>query len=448
MLNWTKKAVFYHIYPLGFCGAPFENINQEGIENRICKVLEWIPHLKELGVNAIYFGPLFESKTHGYDTTDYYHIDKRLGSNEDFEAVCMKLHEADIKVVVDGVFNHVGRDFFAFKDLQEKGGYSKYKDWFCNVNFEEKSPMGDSFSYEAWEGHFELVKLNLWNEELKGHLLNAVGEWIDRYQIDGLRLDVAYSLDENFMRALRGFVKQKREDFWLMGEIIHGDHNRLIKPDLLESTTNYECYAGIYSSHNEKNYFEINHSLNRLFSQDGLYKGFDLYNFVDNHDVERLGSILSDKRHLENCYTLLFTMPGIPSVYYGSEWGIEGKKQEGSDYELRPDLNLDEMLNLDQKLVKHIYELSTIKQQYEALSDGIYEEVIVTNEQLLFARTSDNSKIYVALNLADAEAVLRMQGDEHVNLVNILGGEEGIPFEDGNYVVQLPPFGAKILVQK
>ena len=448
MLNWTKKAVFYHIYPLGFCGAPFENANQESRENRIGKVIEWIPHFKELGVNAIYFGPLFESMTHGYDTTDYNQIDKRLGSNEDFEAVCKKLHEADIKIVLDGVFNHVGRGFFAFKDLQEKGTYSKYKDWFCNVRFGERSPMGDEFSYEAWEGHYELVKLNLWNEEVRRYLLSAIEKWIEIFKIDGLRLDVAYCLDENFLRALRGFVDSKKENFWLMGEMIHGDYSRLIKPDLLESTTNYECYKGIYSSHNDKNYFEINYSLNRLFGQGGLYKGLELYNFVDNHDVTRLSSILKEKKHISNIYTLLFTMPGIPSVYYGSEWKIEGKKEKGSDQGLRPELDLGEMLKLDQTLVKHIYELSMIKRQYEALSEGGYEQIIVRNEQLLFARTCRTSKVYIALNLADSEAVLRMKQNDQVNLVNILGKKEVIPLEGGDYVVQLPRFSAKILVSE
>ena len=139
-------------------------------ENRILKVLEWTEHLKALGANTILFGPLFESVSHGYDTADYYQLDKRLGTNEDFKVVCKKLHEEGFKVVLDGVFNHVGRDFFAFKDLQEKQHQSKYKDWFCNVNFGGSSPYGDPFSYEGWEGHYNLVKLNLWNQEVKDNL--------------------------------------------------------------------------------------------------------------------------------------------------------------------------------------------------------------------------------------------------------------------------------------
>lgn len=448
MSNWIKKAVFYHLYPLGFCGAPFDHAEQAYRGNRICKVVEWLPHFKALGINAIYFGPLFESMTHGYDTIDYKQIDKRLGSNEDFEVVCRQLHEADIKVVLDGVFNHVGRAFFAFKDLKENGKASKYKDWFCNVYFEEGSPMGDAFTYEAWEGHYELVKLNLYNGEVRDYILGAIGEWIDRFKIDGLRLDVAYCLNESFLRALRQFVDSKKEDFWLMGEMIHGDYSRLIKPDLLGSTTNYECYKGIYSSHNDKNYFEINYSLNRLFGQSGLYKGFDLYNFVDNHDVERLASVVNEKKHIENIYTLLFTMPGIPSIYYGSEWKIEGKKDKGSDQGLRPELDLKEMLKLDQKLIKHIHELSRLKKDYEALSEGIYEPVIVRNEQLLFARICSTSKVYIALNLADSEAVLKIKGNGSMNLVNILGKKEVIPLEGSDYVVHLPPCSAKILVSE
>lgn len=448
MSHWSKKAVFYHIYPLGFCGAPFDHTKQEHRENRICKIIEWVPHFKSLGINAIYFGPLFESKTHGYDTTDYKQIDKRLGSNEDFKVVCKKLHAEGIKVVVDGVFNHVGRDFFAFRDLQEKGSMSKYKDWFCNVHFKQRSPMDDSFSYEAWEGHYELVKLNLRNEEVRCYLLDVIGQWIEIFGIDGIRLDVAYCLDEDFIRALRRFVNSKNEAFWLMGEMIHGDYSRLIKEDLLESVTNYECYKGIYSSHNDKNYFEINYSLNRLFGSSGIYKGFDLYNFVDNHDVNRLASALKEEKHIENTYTLLFTMPGIPSIYYGSEWKIKGNKEKDSDQGLRPEFDLEEMLKLDQKLAKHIYELSVIRNQYKALSEGVYEPIIVKNEQLLFARTDGSSKIYIALNLAEDEAVLKMKGDSRVNLVNILGRKEAVPLEVGEYIVYLPAFSAKILVQE
>ena len=172
---WAYESVFYQIYPLGFCGAPFEN---DGVsESRILKVNDWIPHMKKIGINAVYFSPVFESDTHGYNTRDYHKIDCRLGTNEDFAAVCKNLHENGIKVVLDGVFNHVGRGFWAFQDVLQKRWDSPYKDWF-HINFDGNSNYNDGLWYEGWEGNYDLVKLNLHNEEVVNYLLESVKFWV------------------------------------------------------------------------------------------------------------------------------------------------------------------------------------------------------------------------------------------------------------------------------
>ena len=256
-INWVNEAIFYHIYPLGFCEAPKYNEGEKTADVRILKVLEWIPHLKELGVNAIYFGPIFESIAHGYDTSTYYLTDSRLGSKEDFKNVFDALHKNGIRVVLDGVFNHVGRGFWAFNDVQHKLWDSEYKDWFSGLNFSQKSPLGDGFSYDMWEGNADLVKLNLKNKAVCDHLIGAVKMWIEDLGIDGLRLDVADCVDKDFFKLLRRETTAVKEDFWLMGEIIHGDYRDWANEDMLHSVTNYECWKGIYSSHNDKNYFEI-----------------------------------------------------------------------------------------------------------------------------------------------------------------------------------------------
>ena len=291
---WAYESVFYQIYPLGFCGAPFEN---DGVlEHRILKIEEWIPHIEKLGAGAIYFSPIFESDTHGYNTRDYKKIDTRLGTNEDFKRVVDKLHEAGIKVVIDGVFNHVGRGFDKFRDVLEKRWDSPYKDWF-NINFDGNSNYNDGLWYEGWEGNYDLVKLNLRNEEVINHLLDAVNYWIDYFDIDGIRLDVAYCLDKDFIRRLRSFTDSKKADFVLIGELLHGDYNQFVGEGMLHSCTNYECYKGLYSSFNCMNMFEINHSLLRQFGPDNwsIYKGKHLLTFVDNHDVTRVASILSNE---------------------------------------------------------------------------------------------------------------------------------------------------------
>ena len=445
MESWINQASIYHIFTLGFCGAEEENNESVQNTNRIKKVLEWEEHLKTLGMNTILFSPLFESISHGYDTTDYYQLDKRLGTNEDFKAVCKKLHEDGFRILLDGVFNHVGREFFAFKDLLMNKQESRYKDWFCNVDFGGSTPYGDPFSYEAWEGHYNLVKLNVWNQEVRDYLFGAIKMWIEEFEIDGLRLDVAYCIDQGFLSALRHFTETQKEDFWLMGEMIHGDYRRLIGSDLLHSTTDYECYKGIYSSHNDKNYFEINHSMNRLFGKGGLCEGLKLYNFVDNHDVERIGSILREKEHIQNVYTLLFTMPGVPSVYYGSEWAIEGKKERGSDKSLRPTLDLEEMLAKDQSLVEHISKLAAIREQNIILQEGSYEQVVVRNQQLIFARVLGDKRVYVALNLQEQEMELEFRAMSEAVLVNLLDPEKKIACNNGQYKVSLKPFTSMIL---
>ncbi|AWI05252.1 alpha-amylase family glycosyl hydrolase [Clostridium drakei] len=447
MKSWVHESIFYHIYPLGFCEAPISNDSEIQIVNRIEKIKQWIPHMKSLGINAIYLGPVFESNTHGYDTTDYYKIDKRLGSNEDFKALCKSLHENGIRIVLDGVFNHVGRNFFAFKDIIKNDQNSKYRNWFSNINFNLKSPYKDNFSYDTWEGHYELVKLNLKNPEVKEHLFKAVSYWIETFNIDGLRLDAANCLDINFLKELSVYCKNKKEDFWLMGEVIHGDYNIWANENMLDSITNYECYKGIYSSLNDKNYFEINYSLNRQFGEHGIYKNLNLYNFIDNHDVTRISSILNNPNHIYLAYTMLFTMPGVPSLYYGSEYGIKGKKCGNSDLALRP--SLDEIKNqtLNEKLFDLITQLSKIRTFSSSLKFGIYKEVVIKNEQIVFARIYNKETILVVLNLSDNQiASFKFNIPNYgTYLLDLLDNNKNYTLVNGTITLNLEPYCKKIL---
>lgn len=392
---WYNESVIYQIYPFGFCGAPRQN---DGVlQNRIRKVADITEHLVKLGVNAVYFCPVFESSAHGYDTSDFTKIDVRLGTNEDFKFVCDTLHQNGIKVILDGVFNHVGRDFFAFLDIKEKKWDSPYKDWFY-INFDGNSSYNDGFWYEGWEGHYELVKLNLDNPEVKNYLLSCVGGWIDYFGIDGLRLDVAYMLNRQFMRELSAFCRAKKNDFFLAGEMIHGNYREIVCDGMLQSATNYECYKGIYSSFNSMNMFEIAHSLrNRFGSEDWcMYRGLQLIGFVDNHDVTRLASSLTDKNHIIPSYGILFGMPGIPCIYYGSEWGIEGRKEDGDDA-LRPEINTVEF----NEISKFISKATRIHRESKALCYGDFNVLHLTNKQFVFERAFEDERIIVLIN-ADA----------------------------------------------
>ncbi len=445
MKNWVNESIFYQIYPLGFCGAPQFNDMSKEPEPRIKKIIEWIPHLKDLGVNALYLGPIFESTEHGYDTADYRLIDRRLGTNEDFKEVSDKLHQNGIKVILDGVFNHVGRDFNNFKDVQANLENSKYCSWFSGLNFNCGNPMGDPFTYDAWEGHYNLVKLNLKNREVVDYLLESVAMWMDEFKIDGLRLDAADCVDMDFFRELRRFCKGKKEDFWLMGEIIHGDYSRWANDEMLDSVTNYECYKGIYSSHNDKNYFEIAHSLMRQFGNGGIYRNIYTYNFVDNHDVNRVASTVRNKAYLKNIYTVLYTMPGVPSIYYGSEYAIEGVKENGSDANLRPELNLDNLT--ENELTEHIKKLGVARKNSDALKYGDFEQVIIRNEQLVYKRCSENQIAYVLLNVGEQDFYANFNINSNKKLKEVLGEEEIIEANNSNVDIKVAPYSSRILVE-
>ena len=442
-MSYINESIIYNIYPLGFCGAPKENDGK--LEYRLDKIYDIIDNLKKMSVNVIVFNPLFESSKHGYDTIDYRKVDCRLGDNDSFKKLCQTLHNNGIKIMLDGVFNHVGRDFFAFKDVQEHLWDSRYCGWFQNLNFDGNSPLGDKFWYEGWAGHYDLVKLNLQNPEVVDYLLDSVNFWIDEFDIDGLRLDAADCIDLEFFKKLRNNCKAKKSDFWLYGEIIHGDYNRWANSETLDSVTNYECYKGIYSSHNDHNYFEIAHSLNRQFANGGIYQNIYTYNFVDNHDVNRIASTLKDKNHLNNVYTMLYTMPGVTSIYYGSEFGIEGTRSEHSDYELRPCIDLNNIPNANYDLFNHIIKLGKVRLNLEALKYGKFENANIKNETLVYKRFTDNQTIFVAFNLTNHDERIGFDAQYNGKLTDVLNDNQ-IFDANGWTEIDMPPYSSRILV--
>lgn len=431
---WYEESVFYQIYPLGLCGAPRQN--DGNLQPRILRLLDWVPHIKKLGADAVYFSPLFESDAHGYDTRDYTQLDVRLGTNADFARVCKALHEAGVRIVLDGVFNHVGRGFWAFRDVQEKRWDSPYKDWFC-INFDGNSPYNDGFWYEGWEGHYELVKLNLRNPQVVDYLLGCIRGWVDEFDIDGLRLDVAYCLDEDFLRRLRGFACGLKPEFVLIGEMLHGDYKRLVNDGMLHSATNYECYKGLYSAFNCMNLFEIGHSLARQFGPEPwtLYKGLHLLCFADNHDVTRVATILSNKEHLRPLYGLLFGMPGVPCIYYGSEWGMQGDKQSGDDA-LRPAVEHPQ----ENELTEWIAALAKAHRESRALCFGGCRMVVLTNRQYIFERAADGERVLVAINADGAPYDAHFDAGA-ASAENLLTGES-VSLCGG---LSLPPYSAQYL---
>ena len=402
-MAWYDEAVFYHIYPLGLTGAPKTNDYGEPV-HRLNTLMPWIEHIKKTGFNALYIGPLFESVGHGYETTDYKKLDSRLGTNDDLKAFVKECHRQGIRVIFDGVFNHTGRDFFAFKDLQKNREQSPYKDWYCNVNFWGNNEYNDGFSYENWGGYNLLVKLNQHNPAVRDYICDVIRFWVSEFDVDGIRLDAADVLDFEYMKALRRTANEVKPDFWLMGEVIHGDYSRWVNEGTLHSVTNYQLHKALYSGHNDHNYFEIAHTVKRLYEMGGNRpEGLKLYNFVDNHDVERIYTKLQNKAHFTPVHILLYTLPGVPSVYYGSEFGIEGKKERYSDDSIRPALNLTDYANaeVENPCTKLIAALGRIRQHTKELSYGDYKELMLQNRQYAFARSLDGKSVIVMVNNDD-----------------------------------------------
>lgn len=450
MIQW-HDAVFYHIYPLGLCGAPRTNDGNSPPVDRLRSLDPWIDHISSLGASALYLGPVFESMSHGYDTVDLFAVDRRLGTVETLVRFVERCHSAGIKVVLDAVLNHVGRSSPIFEDVRRNLDASTHADWISGLRFDSGNRRGDPFSYDTWDGHLSLPKLDTGNPDVREYLLKAVEHWIERYDIDGLRLDAADHLDVDFIRALRRQCKSVRPDFFLLGEMVHGDYRLLANEEMLDSVTNYECYKGLYSSHNDGNLFEIAYSLNRQFGPDGIYRGLPLYNFADNHDVDRIVEVLREPSHLHSIHVLLFTMPGVPSIYYGSEWGIPGARTETSDAALRPQIDLSRAAEqaAHPELPGVIERLSGIRNASAALRRGNYRQLHVEHEAFAFVRRHGKEIAVVAVNSGREPVTLDLLIPELTDgtLFDALDGHTPISVAAGRCRIEgVPPSSGRILL--
>ena len=448
-MAWFDEAVFYHIYPLGLTGAPKTN-SYGAPEHRLNTLIPWISHIREIGCNALYIGPLFESVGHGYETTDYKKLDSRLGDNKDLTNFVGECHKQGIKVILDGVFNHTGRDFFAFKDIQQNRENSQYKDWYCNVNFNGNNEYNDGFSYDNWGGYNLLVKLNQRNPAVRDYICDVIRFWVSEFDIDGIRLDAADVLDFDFMKSLRHVANEVKPEFWLMGEVIHGDYNRWVNEGILHSVTNDQLHKALYSGHNDHNFFEIAHTVKRLYEMGGNKPdGLKLYNFVDNHDVERIYTKLCNKAHFVPVHVLLYTLPGVPSIYYGSEFGIEGKKEKFSDDSLRPALSLDDYKDAltNNVCTKTVAALGFARQRIKALSYGDYRELILTNRQYAYSRSFENESAIITANNDDSSYVMTVPAGNAAVYVGVLSGEH-VTNNNGNISVNIPANSGDIWISE
>jgi len=441
----------YHVYPLGALGAPEFNHPGLPVQYRLAQLEQWIPHWRALHIDTVYLGPVLESESHGYDPLDFYTVDRRLGDAQTLRNLVHALHAAGMRVVLDAVFNHVGRGFFAFQDVLQKRERSAYAGWFKNLRFQGDNAYGDGFQYADWNGCQNLVKLDGGHPEVVAHLLGAVEYWMQEFGVDGLRLDAADALDESFVRALRARTEVLKPNFWLLGEMVHGDYNRLLGPERLHSVTNYELYKSLYSSFNDANLFELAYAVNRQSSLNhGIYRTHKLYTFVDNHDVNRIASVLKDPEHWPALHLLLATLPGTPSVYYGSEWAVTGVRETHSDKPLRPAVDVDTVAHAGRsENCQYLTRLFAMRAQQAALQSGSFQQVKVEARQYAFLRHCEEESLLVCVNSAAQPIELRLDLPEPMpyegRLCDLLDPSFSITYGARTLYVAIPPRSGRVL---
>lgn len=423
MPSWARSAIFYHIYPLGFLDAPHQNPGGE-VVHRLPALSGWLDHIALLGCNAIYLGPIFESISHGYDTTDYFRIDRRLGDEADFRAFIEHAHLRGMRVVLDGVFNHTGRDFFAFRDLREKGPASRYADWY-HVDWTKRSRSGDPFAYRGWEGHEHLPRLNHSNPQVRDYIFEVARMWLKDNNIDGWRLDAIEEIPVDFVWALRRECKSARPDALLLAETVHGDFRTYVDEDLCDTGTNYQFYDPLWQALSSQDLTVLDSAFARIFDAEvGLYRHLMLMNFIGNHDVERIASRLDNPAQVFLALLLMMTVPGIPSLYYGDEIGLKGKKQNGGDWNLRPPMPPREDWP-DQRgaLYEATARLATLRRRTPALREGLYLPIDSAADCLAFLREARSQKAIVVVNARAGAQRIELNLREH-------GFGEGAGFVD------------------
>jgi cyclomaltodextrinase len=332
-LTWPDHVIWWQLHPMSFLGAPAANVAPSAVEHRLARLEPWLDYLVGLGCNGLALGPIFASESHGYDTLDHYRIDPRLGDDEDFARLVEQCRARGVRLLLDGVFSHVGRGFPHFRDVLAHGRASRYAAWF-RLDFDSPGDSGDGFGYASFEGHRSLVALNHAEPEVMEYVTDVMSHWLDR-GADGWRLDAAYAVPRPFWRAVTERVRRNHPRAWFVGELIHGDYAAAVTEGGLGSVTQYELWKGIWSSLNDGNFFELAWALRR---HEGYCEVMRPLTFVGNHDVTRIATRLEDVRHLTHALAVLFTTSGIPSVYAGDEQAFRGVKYEraNGDEEIRP----------------------------------------------------------------------------------------------------------------
>ncbi|WP_027504300.1 alpha-amylase family protein [Rhodococcus sp. UNC23MFCrub1.1] len=397
MQDWVDHVIWWQVYPLGFVGAEAEAVDR--IEHRLDRIEGWFDYLLELGCNGLALGPVFASETHGYDTVDHLRIDSRLGTDSDMDALIGAARAKGIRVLLDGVFNHVGRSHPQFVRAEQDGPDSDAGRWF---RWKDGRPR-------TFEGHDLLVELNHDEPAVQEHVAQVMTHWLDR-GVDGWRLDAAYAVSPAFWAAVLPRVREAHPDAWIVGEMIHGDYASYVRESGLDSITQYELWKATWSALKDANFFEFAHALGR---HDELLPTFVPATFVGNHDVTRIASTLDDD-DADIAAALLFFVAGTPTVYYGDEQGFRGIKEErvGGDDAIRPEFPAtpDDLAPYGWPHYRRHQALIAMRRRFPWLHRAHAEVSGLENTAVTLTATDGTTTLVLSANIGDAP-VPRPAGD-------------------------------------
>jgi cyclomaltodextrinase / maltogenic alpha-amylase / neopullulanase len=420
---WVEHAIWWQVYPLGFVGAFPADPPPTADEHRLRRIVDWLDHTIELGASGIALGPVFASRTHGYDTTDHYRIDPRLGDDADFDHLVAEAHQRGLRVLIDGVFNHVGTDFAQTAWFRQRGN-----------------------GFDTFEGHGELIALDHDNPDVVAYTVDVMMHWLAR-GADGWRLDAAYAVPDRFWAQVLPRVRQAFGDAWFVGEVLHGDYSARVREAGFDSVTQYELWKAIWSSLNDGNFHELDWALVR---HNEFLDDFVPMTFVGNHDVTRIASQLDNTRHLEHALVILLTTGGTPSVYAGDESGYRGVKEErfGGDDAVRPEftaplMGVDELGHDVFRL--HEY-LIGLRRRHPWLHTARTSPLRLANTQYVYATRNGADVLLVALNVDDGPLSLSLP-ELGFGAGQIVAGS-GAPPESVVSEVEIEPHGWLIIAPR
>lgn len=435
--DWVEHAIWWQVFPLGFTGAEKSATAEPAEPHRLLDLVPWLDYVVELGASGLALGPIFASETHGYDTTDYFRVDPRLGTDEDVDTLIAEAHRRGLTVLLDGVFNHVGRSFGPFQDVLAHGPAADAGAWF-SLQWPEGAGPGDEPEYRDFEGHHHLVALRHDEPAVADFVIEVMEHWLAR-GADGWRLDAAYAVPSSFWGEVTARVRRSHPDAYFVGEYIHGDYAAEVEAGGLDSTTQYELWKAVWSSLNDANFYELASALER---HNALLAAYAPLTFIGNHDVTRIASRLTHAALLPHAVVVLLTVGGTPSIYYGDEQGYRGVKEEreGGDDEIRPVFppSPDDLSPLGRPIFALHRELIGIRRRHSWLHRATTEILQLTNEVLAYRVASSDDALVVALNLSHEPQQVTASGAGEV-----LAGEATIDSDADT--VDVPPRGWAIL---